>query len=272
MSVTDQRKLVLVFMVSILMWILAFRAIGQDAGTGLHLSFDSITLGSCLHVDTCRVRLDSTAHWNYRVFVKGSLITNAVLIDPPPCLPTQPRLSGIENSVIGRYSKQRYLYADNGSVYAVPVGGQDPVFTRKPLFRALWQSVITYRPYGDRRILNFSVSLLSGISWGTHEAVYADRFILEKRFGFSPYSWGGSEAWQSKYPGGRHSDGARPVLWKDKTNIVREAKKTTAYLGRYPFYAVGISITANKKRHWLDYVVASGIYTLSSLATYNLIR
>lgn len=158
-----------------------------------------------------------------------------------------------------------------GNLGFVVPAGTNPV-SRESLFKALWHSVKGYRPYGDRKVLNWSVCVFSGVAWGIHEAIYADGAVLEKRFGFSKYSWGGSEAWQSKYPGGRYYDGASPVLWKDKTNILREAKKTTAYLGRFPFYAVGISITMNKKRHWLDYLVASGLYTLSSFATYEFIR
>jgi len=105
-----------------------------------------------------------------------------------------------------------------------------------------------------------------------HEAIYADATILEKRFGFSKYSWGGSNAWESKYPGGKYEEGEHPILWKDKTNLFREAKKSTAFLGRYGAIVVAINISRKEKVHWLDYVINSALYTGSALVTYNYLR
>ena len=234
---TTSRKIALVFAVSILLWLLALKALGQDL-TGFNPTgiIGSKTL--------------------------GSIACSITMFGGPTC-------GVVERTPIFTY----HSVVENDSIPVMEFKNAGHyIFPRKPLISSLIESVKSYRPYGDRRILNWSLCIFSGISWGIHEAVYADASILEKRFGFSKYSWGGSEAWQSKYPGGRHYDGAKPVLWKDKTNIFREAKKTTAYLGRYPFYTVGISITMNRKRHWLDYIMASGLYTLSSLATYNILR
>lgn len=122
------------------------------------------------------------------------------------------------------------------------------------------------------RLGAFGLCVLGGIAWGTHEAIYADPRVLEKRFGFAERSWGGSRSWESKYPGGDYQDGERPVWIKDKTNLFREAKKTTAFAGRYLPMTAGIIITANKKRKWTDYVIGAVIYSASATATYNLLR
>jgi len=126
--------------------------------------------------------------------------------------------------------------------------------------------------HDGKKTANIAISAFSGAWWGLHEAIYADPWILEKRFGFSPYSWGGSEAWQSKYPGGRYTEDAKPVLWRDKTNVFREAKKTSAFFGRWGPVCIGVRITLHEKRHVLDYLANAGAYVVSSLVTYRGLR
>lgn len=122
------------------------------------------------------------------------------------------------------------------------------------------------------RLSAFGLCVIGGVAWGTHEALYADPHVLEKRFGFSEKSWGGSHAWERKYPGGDYNEGERPVFWKDKTNVFREAKKTTAFAGRYLPITAGIILTANKKRKWTDYLIGAVIYSASATFTYNYLR
>lgn len=123
-----------------------------------------------------------------------------------------------------------------------------------------------------RRLGAYSLCALGGIAWGTHEAIYADPRVLEKRFGFKPRSWGGSRAWELKYPGGDYQEGENPVFFRDKTNIFREAKKTTAFAGRYLPITAGIIITAQKDRRWTDYLLGALVYSASATFTYNLLR
>lgn len=124
-----------------------------------------------------------------------------------------------------------------------------------------------------QKALSWTLCVAGGVAWGTHEAIYAKPDVLMKKFGFSKYSWGGTNAWERKYPGNRYEDGERPVLVKDWLNPLREAKKTTALVGRYYPIVAGISLTLNKKhRHWLDYLIALFLYSGSATVTYNLIR
>lgn len=122
------------------------------------------------------------------------------------------------------------------------------------------------------KVAGWTMATVGGIAWGAHEAKYADPRIFEKRFGVSPTSFGGSRDWESKYPGGTYDDGESPVWWKDKTNIFRESKKTTAFIGRYFPMVAGISLTLNQKRHWTDYLVMVGLYSGSAMLTYNYLR
>lgn len=113
---------------------------------------------------------------------------------------------------------------------------------------------------------------VGGVAWGTHEAIYADPRVLEKRFGFSPTSWGGSRAWESKYPGGDYQEGEKPVWFRDKTNVFREAKKTTGFVGRYFPITAGIILTAQKDRKLTDYLIGAIVYSGSATITYNILR
>lgn len=122
------------------------------------------------------------------------------------------------------------------------------------------------------RLGAWSLCAVGGVAWGTHEAIYADPRVLEKRFGFSPTSWGGSRAWESKYPGGDYQEGEKPVWFRDKTNVFREAKKTTGFVGRYFPITAGIILTAQKDRKLTDYLIGAIVYSGSATITYNILR
>lgn len=122
------------------------------------------------------------------------------------------------------------------------------------------------------KLVGWGLAGLGGIAWGLHEAKYADPRIFEKRFGISPYAWGGSQDWQRKYPGGRYEPGEKPDWFRDKTNVFRESKKTTAFLGRYLPVSAGICITLDRHRNWKDYVIGALVYSSSAALTYNYFR
>lgn len=122
------------------------------------------------------------------------------------------------------------------------------------------------------RFTGWGLCLVGGIAWGAHEAYYADNKVFEKKFDANPYGWAGSRSWERKYPGNRYEKGEKPVWWKDKANVFREVKKTTAFIGRYAPITAGIVFTLNEKRKWSDYVAGVILYSGSATITYQLLR
>lgn len=122
------------------------------------------------------------------------------------------------------------------------------------------------------KVIAWGLFTIGGGAWGVHEAYYADPNVLEDKFGFSDTSWGGSNAWENKYPGGDYQEGEKPVWFKDKTNVFRDVKKTSAYLGRQLPIIAGINITLDKNRNWKDYVIGMLLYSGTASLTYNYLR
>lgn len=142
-----------------------------------------------------------------------------------------------------------------------------PYEMKSPLGKLFHEYKVT-----QTKALGWGLCVIGGVAWGVHEAKYADAKILEKRFGLNPYKWGGSQDWQTKYPGGRYEKGENPDWFRDKTNVFRESKKTTAFLGRYLPISAGICITLDKHKNWKDYVIGTLLYSTSATLTYSYLR
>ena len=125
-------------------------------------------------------------------------------------------------------------------------------------------------------ILPSTLSLLSGATWGLHEATSHHWNAFNAKFPHcNGQFWNPEISWRNKYIQGNPDLGRKKFLGVNTPVQFTDAKHLLATSNQVFGFAAGISITIGKKVGWKQYALRIGssfvAYSLGNYLTYNIL-